>query len=322
MRFKRGDLNFVWLFAVIAGSVILLLAIFGAVRFGQTGVTQQDTEIARTLALVTEPMQAGFTSGRRSMITFARPVLIENSCFEDSFGRNELLVRVQERSNQEFESTSEPIRVENKYLFISDEPSREFYVFSVPIDFAFRIADVVIMDSQEYCFIGLDDETQEIKSTFAVLGDYAKFGSSNCTDSSISVCFGTGGCDINVRGTCNDPQFCDNEFETGRVERAGFSLDYVGNFLYPAIFSEPMSYSCNLRRIMYRQSVLSELYLRKTDRMSVRGCSTNIASELRSLKSTSFELSRNLDFSALQQIYLGTKSLKELENRGQCRVWS
>ena len=318
---KKGDFNFVWMFAIIAGSAILLLAIYGAVRFGTTTSKFQGTEVAKTLAVVTDPLQAGFAAARRSVIRFPKDTLIVSECEEDSsFGRNVLSVMIKERPNEDFEIFGDFIPVNDKYIFVSENPGKEFYVFSVPISFSFRVADVLIMDSAEYCFLGLDvPEIRRILSTG--LANKAKFGSANCTSDSITVCFGTGGCDINVVDRCDNFD-CDYDFEVGRIEKPGFSREYAGNLFYPTLFADSRNYDCNIRRILYRQSILSEIYINKIDRMNSRNCNSNIGPEVRLLGQRSLAFSINLNAGDIHDLYFLGREINNLEARGQCRVWS
>ncbi len=319
---KKGEFNFVWLFAIIAGTAILLLAIFGAVKYGMGTSTRQNTEIAKALAVVTDSMQAGFASGRLSTVNFKKDTLISNECFTGSFGYSEISAMTQERSSDQFEVFGNPISVNNKYLFISDKPAKNFYIFSVPISFAFKIADAIIIDSQEYCFTGLDDES-DILSMLGVLGKKAKFGDLNCTEDSIKVCFGGGGsgCDINVLPSCNSFS-CQSEYETGIVEKDTYSLDYAGNLLYPAIFSEEESYLCNVQRLLYRQHILAEMYSKKIDFMGARNCNVDLGLELEALKGESFDASLDLTGFDLADMYQGSLDIKDKEDRGSCRLWS
>jgi len=69
---KRGQFNFVWLFAIIAGGAILVLAIYGATKAGDSQRFQTDTEIAKELAILTDPLQVGFAEGSFGKITLGR----------------------------------------------------------------------------------------------------------------------------------------------------------------------------------------------------------------------------------------------------------
>ncbi len=319
---KRGDFNFVWLFAVIAGTAVLILAIIGAVRYGKTTSNTQDSEVAKALSLITEPMQAGFASGKKSTIKFKKDTLIDNVCFADGFGFNEISVMTLERANSDFEMFGTSIRVTNKYFFFSEHPGKNFYILSFPIHFAFRVADAIIMDSREYCFIGIE-EFEGIRKDLAIIGSQAQFGHMNCTEESIRVCFSHGTeCDITVLPRCTNPRFCNNEFEVGIVEKDGNSLEYAGNLLYPAIFSSSDDYLCNVKRFLYRQSILANLYIEKSSYMSSRNCNSNLGIDLRELEEVSFDASTSLSSGDLGDIYFATKLISEKEADGQCRLWS
>ncbi len=325
IRNKKGEFSFVWLFAVIAGTAVLMLAIMGAIRYGKTASVLQDTEIAKGLSVVTDSLQAGFASGRKSMIRFNKETILENFCFESSapdyFGFNELSVLTKERPNKDFEIGGIPIKVSNKYLFVSNVPGKEFYVFSVPITFAFRISDAIIIDSQEYCFIGLEEQ-EEIARSFSILGNKAKIGFENCTEDSIKVCFDSGGdCDIKVVPSCN-ALICDGLFEVGRVEHEDYSVDYVGNLLYPAIFSEKENYLCNVKRILYKQSILANLYTQKIAYMSARTCDSDLALELSDLEGVSIDLDSNFIGNDLFEMYFLAKDIQRKEGGAQCSLWS
>jgi hypothetical protein len=316
---KKADFNFVWLFAIVAGSAILLLAIYGAIRFGTTTSRIQSTELAKAISVVTDSMQTGFAGGRKSVINLPKETILQTDCVADSsFGYNTITALIKERPNKDFERFGERIRVDGKYLFVSNESGKNFYVFSVPFEMAFKVADMVIIDSREYCFIGLDDDS-DIRNTLSIIGDKAIFGINNCTDDSIRVCFGPSeNCDITV--SSND------RFETGSVSNIlGQQVDYVGNLIYPAIFSEENLYECNVKRLMYRQYVLSNLYLNKIGLMSggMRNCGDSLSGELGSLISLSDSLSGNMDYNSLKSLYNSAKNLKEDEyRRVSCRLWS
>ncbi len=322
---KRGDFSFVWLFAIIAGSAILFLAIYGAVRWGKTSSQTQDSEIAKELTVITDSLQAGFASARKSTISSSKEIILEEYCSSDSFGSSEISVMTLDRASKEFESFGVSVKTTNKYLFVSDKAGKKFNVFSVPIEFAFKIADAIIIDAQEYCFIGMEDESQleDIRAGLGILGEKALFGSMNCTENSIRVCFGVGGdCDVIVRPDCSNSYVCENAYEVGTVEKDGTRVSYVGNLVYPAIFASEEGYLCNLRRLLYRQSILANLYNQKISSFSSRSCSSSVGPDLEVIEEISFELSRNFNDRGLVELYFQSKITKEDEEMGQCKVWS
>ena len=77
---RRGQFNFVWIFAIFAGGAILALAIYGAVQTGDMMRFGSDTEAGKSISILTDPMQAGFAAKRltfRGLFTrnTPRPVL-------------------------------------------------------------------------------------------------------------------------------------------------------------------------------------------------------------------------------------------------------
>ena len=61
---KRGDLNisFGWLFAIIVGAVILVLAIYGATKVIKTGQQEGQAVSAKELGILLNPLETGFES--------------------------------------------------------------------------------------------------------------------------------------------------------------------------------------------------------------------------------------------------------------------
>lgn len=315
---KRADFNFVWLFAIIAGTAILILMIYAAIKTGTVITKFQDTDLAKQLAVFTEPMQAGSADALKGTIKSKREIVIENFCNDYEFGYNEISAMFKRDLNEEFNVLGESIIVKNKYLFTSSSPSKEFYVFSVPIEFAFKVSDVIIIGSEEYCFLEGYENLEGFENTIRIIGEKAKFGLDNCSEDSIKVCFDYGSnCDIVIRGNC-DEHICENYYETGVVEKDGERIEYVGNLLYPAIFSTKEIYECNLKRILYRNHLLSSIYLEKEKLMDSRGCSSELTHDLIFLKESSFE--RNLE--RLKELYLESKLIKEKEEKQNCRLWS
>ena len=87
MMNKKADFNFVWLFAIIAGTAFLILAVFFAVKLGGTFKTAGDVSLAKSLEVLTDPLQAGFASGSTGRITFQKSSQINPTCFnDDGFG--------------------------------------------------------------------------------------------------------------------------------------------------------------------------------------------------------------------------------------------
>ena len=78
---KKGQFNFAWMFAIVVGVAILFFAIFGAMKTVDTARFQSDTEIAKSISVITDPLQAGFAEGSFGKIVFRQETRINNLCF-------------------------------------------------------------------------------------------------------------------------------------------------------------------------------------------------------------------------------------------------
>ncbi|MEM4605598.1 MAG: hypothetical protein QW103_00985 [Candidatus Pacearchaeota archaeon] len=314
---KRGDFNFVWIFAVLAGTTILILMIYAAVRTGTSVIYFQDTDLTKQVVSYLDPFQAGFSSSLKGTISSKREIIFDSYCDSTNFGYQTLRAKQVRNLNEDFNVLGEEIKIKNKYVYFSKEPSKKFYVFSVPIEFAFKIYDVLIIDSRDFCFLEGYEKIPNFKNTLSVIKEKALFGYENCSDNSIKVCFDYGDdCDIKIIGDCNE-NWCDNEYETGKVLKEDQSFDYVGNLLYPAIFGEKEIYDCNLKRLLFKNGILSLIYKEKAVLMSSRNCPNDLAEELDLFSQLSFNPN-----SDLKELYIKGKFIKEIEGQRICNLWS
>ncbi|MBU2576794.1 MAG: hypothetical protein KKF50_03660 [Nanoarchaeota archaeon] len=273
---KRGQFNFVWLFAIVAGAAVLVLAIYGATKAGDTMRFQTDTEIAKSLAIITDPLQAGFAEGSFGKIIFRQETRINNVCLDGKFGRHKISVSTRLNIGQEWNIPGEEVPVHNKYIFSSERSTgKEYYVFSKPFEFPYKVADLTMMIPEEYCLVNAPEEIAE-EINFNVKNIQVE----NCSEKGmINVCFGSGNnCDITVYGACTSG--CDSVYDMGTVEKFGSTMKYVGNLMWAAIFSEKEIYECNVNRLMYRTGKIAEGFADKADLMDARGCNTNLKPDL------------------------------------------
>ncbi len=311
---KRGEFNFSLLFAIIAGAAILVLAIYGASEWGKTFKQQSETEIAKSITVLTDPLQSGFAEAKSSRIEFRQETKIDNVCKDINLGRNELSVSVKtEGIGDQWDVKKTPISVENKYIFSDNSAGKVFYVFSKPFSMPFKIADLLIISADEYCFLDAPDEIQEeilnlnMKNVF--------IGSENCTENSKKVCFRYGDCDILVEGKCVGD--CDSEYDYGFVEKSNKRLDYAGSLLYATIFSDKETYDCNVKRLLYRLSIVSDIFYNKADLMNTQGCNTNLGLDMALLKLASTEATSE----DLEDLYILGKELNKKNSRERCSLW-
>jgi len=311
---KKGEFGFVWFFAIIAGIAILLLSIYGATKIGGSLRAQTDAEVAKRLTILTDPLEAGFTSARFGTIKFDQNVWIKNSCNDFEFGESSISARNEANIGKEYLDPVIPTSVKEKYIFGKDEDIGEtYYVLSQSFDFPYKVSDFVIMisDASDYCFTDApDDVRDELESLRIPVVSFT-----NCSESSVSVCFGGGNCDIVVSGDCES---CQDFFETGVVRlETGKTVSYVGNLLYPAIFSDRENYECNVKRLLYRGSVVAQILARKASLMNGRQCSTNLEPVLYGWSSAL----ENATLDDMSSLYVTAVELEEASRWEVCSVW-
>lgn len=316
MMKKKGEFNFVWLFAIIAGASILFLAIYGAMGVGNTARYQSDSEIAKSISIITDPMQAGFSEGKHGSITFGEETRINNFCDDDGFGKNDISVKTRSNVGKEWVKSGVEVPVTNKYIFSSNNDSgKKYYVFSKPFYFPYKVADLIFLSSKNYCFYNAPDavasEIDEMNIPNIVVNSSED---QTCSEDSINVCFGGGSdCDITVYGSCYSG--CDSVYDEGTVVKNYNEMAYVGNLMYAAIFSEKGIYDCNVNRLIYRAGEIAQEFSDKADLMNARDCGTDLKSSLIIWNG----LLNNTDIENLASLKEPMKVL-ERKNTG-CTIW-
>lgn len=318
---KRGQFDFVLIFASIAGAIILLLAIYGAVRFGGTFQRQSEAELAKSIDIITNELQAGFAEGTKSYISFPKETRIENECNVNSkFGENVISVQTKSSVGEAWSSSPQKYAVRNKYIFSEMQDGKIFYVYSKPFYTGYKVTDILFISTGDYCFVFPPEEiAQEIQGlNIPNMGIQSEDGNNTCTQEAKRVCFGIAGCEIMVTGECNE-QRCDSEYDFGFItDENGAKKYYSGNLLVGAIITEKENYECNVKRLLYRSSRVADILSRKIDLMNMRGCNSLLKPDLDKFTLTL----QNATAGNLEDIYyisndLEKKNLKE----GECGLW-
>jgi len=311
---KRGQFNFAWMFAIVVGGAILFLAIFGAMRAGDTARFQSDTEVAKSISIITDPLQAGFAEGSFGKIVFRQETRINNICFGGGFGQNDISVSTKSDIGEEWNLAGGATSIHNKYLFSSEQNSGlEYYVFSKPFNFPYKISDLIFMTADNYCFLNAPEEIVD-----EVLGlNIENIEVENCSDAlATRVCFGNGDdCDVMVYGSCGSK--CDSVYDEGTVSKVGGDMKYVGNLMYAAIFSDKDIYDCNVERLMYRNGKIAEELVAKADLMDARGCNTNLRGDLAVWAGMTINATSN-DLVALRSM---ADNMESKNDRELCGIW-
>ena len=272
---KKGafEISFAWLFAIIVGAFILFLAIFASVRLIDIGQEETSARTSTEIGILLNPLETGFESARSASFTMPVESRIFGSCdLEGNFGRQ--LISVSQKSLNKWTETDLEVQFLNKYIFNEEfVEGRNFFVFSKPFDFPFKVADLIYLTSsqQKYCFVSppedIEREVENLNQENLVIG--------NCSIDSIKVCFESDSdCNIEV------------DYVGKSVSKGSGTMYFESDALmYAAIFSEKDIYECQVSRLMKKVGQLSDLYQDKISITSREGCDSNLASDMALLSS-------------------------------------
>jgi hypothetical protein len=273
---KLAQFDFVWIFAILAGGAILALAIWGALQTGDTLRFKGDTEAAKSISVLTDPMQAGFADASFGKIVFRQETRLNNICLTGDFGKNDISVATRDGVGKDWNLAGGRVSVHNKYIFSKERNEGfEFGVFSKSFEFPYEVSDLIFLMDGDYCFL---EAPQNIIDEISGLGIENIFFD-NCSSGDERVCFGGGEkCDSIVYGSCSGN--CDSIFDEGVVSKGGGEMEYVGSLIYGAIFSDPAVYECNVFRLMYRTANIAKILEGKNNLMDARNCESNLRGDL------------------------------------------
>jgi hypothetical protein len=330
---ERGQFNFVWLFAIIVGGAILVLAIYGATQAGDTARFQSDTEVAKSLSIITDPLQAGFGESSFGRISFNDETRINNICLDNNFGQNDISVSTRSGVGEEWNLAGGATSIHNKYIFSSERSSgEEYYVFSKGFNFPYEVADLIFLTPEDYCFINAPEEVVDEVLGLSIpniefdhptgvplgvgLSGSTSDGANCSVADAVNVCFGNGDdCDVMVYGSCQSG--CDSVFDAGIVSKGDSDMKYVGSLMYGAIFSDRAVYECNVERLMYRAGKIAEEFAVKTSLMDARGCDSNMRADLTVWSGILFNATSN-DLMGLRTM---AETIDKKNDREVCGVW-
>lgn len=295
---KRGylQISFAWLFAIIAGAVILFLAIYASTRIISTEQTAMDARTGEQIGVLLNPLETSFETAKVTLFTMPVDTRIYNKCDSyTSFG--EQIIQVSQKSFNKWTETNIDVSFENKYIFSEMEiEGKEFYVFSKPFEFPFKVADLIYMTSSRkaYCFLDPPEEIEE-EIEYLGQGNILLEEDENCEDA-IQVCFKSGDCDIYVY--------------SNTVEKDGKVFSYDGDALmYAAIFSDKDIYDCQVERLMKRTKQLATIYRDKAEFISREGCYSNL------------NLQGLINAGSFNSMALIAEEIKEANDDASCKLW-
>jgi hypothetical protein len=277
---KRGfEFGFTWIFAIIVGSVILFLAIFTVSRFVDTERTVSDTLIAAELNNVLHPIETNLEDSKYARIEFLDETRVFNECQTfGNFGKQEISTSSKLGIGNDWGRQSIRKSSFNKYIFSrAFEQGREINVIVKPFEIPFKVGDLTVMYSGNYCFVNPLSDIQEEIEDLGSAGDIGIEVVSNpneCLQGKTLVCFNQIGCDINVNTASKLVT------HVGRED-----IFYEGDLIYGAILSDPEIYECQLKRLMKRASELSIIYAKKSNLLIGEGCFNSLQGDLISFAS-------------------------------------
>jgi hypothetical protein len=309
---KRGflEISFSWLFGIIAGAIILALAIFAVTRIINIGQSTTTAEAGSEVATLLNPLQTSFQSGQITSISLPVETRIYNQCEDMSGIFGQQILSLSQLSLGKWSAQSNGVTFENKYIFSSDiSDGKQFYLFSKPVSFPFEISDVIYMTSSSvnYCFVDSPQSVQEELSNLNEGNIVLTNDLTNCSQKSIKVCFSEEDCDVNVN------------YPLGEVTKNGTVVEFYSDALmYGAIFSDNNVYECQLKRLMERGAELSKLYSEKSSELSSEGCSAGIGSDLIELNSMLNAYTNSSEMTNLVPFVIQVQNENE---DTQCRLW-
>lgn len=325
LKCKRSfDIPFSWLFAIIAGAIILLIAIYAASKIVSTSTTLKESEAAKDLANVLNPITNGITSAFATKIELKKETRIYLSC-EQSFSKGgyfgRQILSFSEKSGfiRKLPNPGMNISRYNKYIFADNmESGKTIYLFSKPFNSGFRVDDLIFMNLNKYCFIATPSEIEQEITGLNIKNINITSSLDLCEKSYVNVCFGftEARCDVSVYGECSGAS-CSSEYETGYVEKNGKNLPYYDSLIYAAIFSSPENYQCNIARLGKKVYELANLYKDKAEIVRVKNCDTNLGVFLDNIIS----LSGNLTINKLNSLHDFSRQMNEENCKANCKLY-
>lgn len=304
------EISFAWLFGIIAGAVILFLAIFAATRIINLGQSATGAETQNQIAVLLNPLETSFESGQITSIGLPAETRIYNDCDDKNgiFGKQ--IISVSQLNIGKWSTPTNGKGFPNKYIFSNQTTEgKTFFLFSKPFSFPFKISDMIYMTSSSvnYCFADSPSDVSDELSRLNEKNILLVNDSSECPGNSITVCFPGNNCDVSV------------QYSQGVVTKNNAKMIFYGDALmYGAIFSDKNTYECQLKRLMERATQLSSLYTEKANTISQAGCSTDLTSELSSFSSFSNIFANSSDINTLIPDVI---DMQDKNDATTCKLW-
>ena len=316
MRNKKGlEFSFGWLFALVVGAVILFLAIYATVKIIGTERTFQETESAKQIEIILTPVETGYEEGKAvAPIVFPSETRIYNDCrVAGNFGEQSIRVASSMGIGGRWQEVGLPVTSYNKYIFSSAMMQGiEFNAFSKPFEMPFKVANLLFMWTEKYCFVNPPTEIRKEVISLGLRRMNVSDNINDCLNDSKKICF------------VSDLEICDvfvNPIQKSVRHKDKEVVFYEDSLIYGAILSEPEVYECQVKRLMKRTSELALLYNTKSEYISSRanGCSSDLQQELQILAVATGNMNKT---SELRDISLTANILGGKNSRiVSCKLW-
>ena len=279
---KAMEMGFAWIFAILVGMAILFLAIFGATKYVELSEREITTKTSKALLNVLDELQTTVQEASSDVVPLSVETRVFTSCnTRGDFGNTVIEISERIGLGNKWSAKVGDVSSENAYLFAEEiVEGKELYFLVFQFNLPFKIGDITTLHSSPYCFVNapnkISNEIRDLAGSNPNLITTSDV--SSCTPNSIRVCFNTftsKNCDIEIQ--------CSGNCELGFVKKEGRELFFTKKLLYGAIFASKENYECNVERLVKRTKSLSDIYIKKAQFVSIRGCDTGLRKELISL---------------------------------------
>lgn len=278
MNRKGIEFAFSWIFAVIAGAVILISAVYITTQLVGTERKVGDTFIASELNTILNPIETNLEDSKYATIQFIDETRVFNDCSNiGAFGKQQISTSSKLGIGEDWGEQSVKKSSFNKYIFSrSTEETKDKKIRAIvrPLFAPFKVGDLTMLYGGNYCFVNPTSDIEDLITDLSAngvqdVGIEISSSLSSCPREYTTVCFNQIGCEININT------------QSRVVSKYEQDLYYDGDSLMlAAIFADPKIYECQIKRLMGRTSELGSLYAKKAQYVEGEGCSNNLQTEL------------------------------------------
>ena len=316
MKNKKGiEFGFSWIFAIIAGTVILFSAIYVTTQLIDTERKVGDTFVASELTNILNPIETNLEDSKYALIEFVDDTRVFNECSTIGvFGKQQISTASKIGIGDEWGVQSVRKTSFNKYVFSREiEEGKKMHAIVKPFEMPFKIGDLTMLYSGEYCFVNpssdIEDEINDLSGNGAQdIGVNITSNLGDCPQGSETVCFDQLGCNVFVNT------------QAKIVSKNEKDVYYEGDgLILAAIFADSETYECQLKRLMKRAGELGAVYSRKAAYLDGSGCSNNLIHDLQAYVLAS-DVNNSREF--VQQVVFLANDLEERnDNLARCKIF-